>query len=348
MSAREFRTFSGEGRAGTGEPGIPPPPPWRRFTPEGPYAVTPPFDRDKKSWAKIQDTNVVDMVNAAIALRRPLLVTGGPGSGKSTLAEIIAAELSLGRVLHWPITSSSRLQSALYEYDAIGRVHAENQHAAMEKRLAAQRRSRTGPADGAQVPPDIGDFIRLGPLGTALLPWERPRVLLIDEIDKSDIDLPNDLLHVFERGDFYIRELARLRDGDRPVNVLTDDRAEPVAIKGGHVQCHEFPIVLLTSNQERSFPAAFLRRCLRLDMKPPTGTQLREILDNQIGDLPDADRAKVESVTALFETELAKPGTRATDQVLNAVFLVSSTNIGESSSRNVRDALFKDLEGPVS
>jgi MoxR-like ATPase len=132
-----------------------------------------------------------DFVNSALYLRLPLLVTGKPGTGKSSLAYAVAHELKLGRVLRWPITSRSTLQEGLYRYDAIGHIQEAN----LTRKM-----------------PDIGQFIRLGPLGTALLPSRYPHPLLIDEIDKSDIDLPNDLLNIFEEGEFEIPELARLSE----------------------------------------------------------------------------------------------------------------------------------------
>jgi MoxR-like ATPase len=335
MSVSKFRVFTGSGKVGEAPPKLPSAPPWREFDPSGTPREIPPY-KPRKEWAPITHAHVVDMVNAAIALRRPLLVTGGPGSGKSTLAEIIAAELSLGRVLRWPITSSSRLQSALYDYDAIGRVHDEN-----------WRRSTTKPDEYAPPDPmDIGRYIRLGPVGTALLPWKYPRVLLVDEIDKSDIDLPNDLLHVLERGEFEIKELARLPElKDRGIRVLTDDRGEPVEVSGGQVRCNEFPIVLFTSNQERAFPPAFLRRCLRLDMKTPVGEQLFGILKNQVGSVENGDFKKLVSD---FEETVSKGSTRATDQILNAVYLVTSTDLDGESRKRVSDALLGELDGSTS
>lgn len=126
------------------------------------------------------------MVNAALYLRRPLLVTGNPGTGKTSLAYSVAYELDLGEVLYWPITTRTTLKDGLYNYDAVGRLQD----------------AKLNPDDSLNR---IGKYITLGPLGTALLPSERPRVLLIDEIDKSDVDLPNDLLHVFENGEYTIR-----------------------------------------------------------------------------------------------------------------------------------------------
>ena len=94
------------------------------------------------------------------------------------------------------------------------------------------------------MPPDIGRYIRLGPLGTAFLPSRRPRVLLIDEMDKSDIDLPNNLLHVFEEGGFDIPELARLEEPH--VEVFPCDSDDRVPITRGRVTCHAFPFVVIT------------------------------------------------------------------------------------------------------
>src|SRR5262249_5345092 len=111
------------------------------------------------------DRHEARLVNAAICLRRPLLVPRKPGPGKSTLAYSIAYELALAPVLHWTITSRSILKEGLYQYDAIGRLHELN----------VQKVAQTP----AAVAADIGSFIRLGPLGTALLPHDRPRVLLI-------------------------------------------------------------------------------------------------------------------------------------------------------------------------
>src|SRR5262249_38678447 len=136
----------------------------------------------------------IELVNAALYLRRPLLITGRPGTGKSSLIYAVAWELRLGEVLRWSITSRSTLQQGLYHYDAIGRL---------------QDSQLGGTTTEKRLPPDISKYLKLGPLGTALLPTARPRALLIDEIDKSDLDLPNDLLNIFEEGEFPIPELER-------------------------------------------------------------------------------------------------------------------------------------------
>jgi MoxR-like ATPase len=297
---------------GTGRPrdeldlarALPEPPRWRRF--DGAPVQPPPSsegpDADRRLGAIPRsairvDEHEIDMINAALLLRRPLLVTGAPGTGKSTLAYRVARELRLGRVLHWTITSHSTLQAALYGYDAIGRVQAAAAH------------------DSAA---EIGEFIRLGPLGTALLPYQLPRVLLIDELDKSDIDLPNDLLHVFEDGAFEIPELVRLRKHDPEVTVYTADPDGSATIVGGRVQCRAFPFVVITSNKEREFPPAFLRRCLRMEIPPLQEEQLAAIVSAHFAGIADHEE--------LIRSFLARSGdmTLAADQLLNAVYLTSS------------------------
>jgi MoxR-like ATPase len=259
----------------------------------------------------------IDVINAALHLRRPLLVTGRPGTGTTSLAEAIAHELDLGPVLRWPVNSRSTLQDALYRYDAIGRL----QHLRPAGGLLPER---AGHAEGAQgtpgaTVPDIGDFVHLGALGTALVPAQRPRVLLVDELDKGDVDLPNDLLNVFEEGNFEIPELSRLPESQQRVDVFTADRGHRVTVERGFVQCTQFPVVVITSNGERDFPPAFRRRCLPLHLADPDEQRLRDIITSHLGSeaLADAD-----DLVEAFLNEQALGGL-ATDQLLNAVFLRS-------------------------
>jgi MoxR-like ATPase len=255
------------------------------------------------------DHSAAELVNAALYLRRPLLVTGEPGTGKSSLAYAVAAELGLDKVLRWPITSKSTLRDGLYQYDAIGRLQEANL-----REIEARHHRRF-----VAKPVDIGSFIRLGPLGTALLPGERPRVLLVDELDKSDIDLPNDLLDVFEEGEFTIPELARLSADLYPERVMTADeggRAKLPAEPRGLVRCIAFPLVIITSNGEREFPPAFLRRCLQLNLEAPGSEKLRLIVEAHLG-------ARAGDFQDLIDEFLSRKteGELATDQLLNAVFL---------------------------
>ncbi|HWR47793.1 MAG TPA: AAA family ATPase, partial [Pseudonocardiaceae bacterium] len=203
---------------------LPSAPPWRNFR-GGPLPThdVPPDDdgeAERRLGSRFHlserdvDPHEVDMVNAALYLRRPLLVTGRPGTGKSSLAFRIARELRLGRVLRWPITSHITLKSGQYGYDAIGRALAAGTRQAVARwgrEVGSGAVDSAAVADPVDQEPPIGEFTRLGPLGTAFLPSRLPRVLLIDELDKSEADLPNDLLSIFEDGEFTIPELERVR-----------------------------------------------------------------------------------------------------------------------------------------
>ena len=253
-----------------------------------------------------------------------------PGSGKSSLIESVARELQLGHVLRWHVTSASTLTDALYRYDAIGRLQAHG--------LRLEERD-----SGVLEAPEIQDYLHLGPLGTALLPSSRPRAILIDEIDKSDIDLPNDLLNVFERGEFDIPELTRMGAG--PVDVRMDVGDESYPIKYGRVRCTEFPFVVLTSNGERDFPAAFLRRCIRLKMPDPTVELLTtSSRASRNGQLAGGDSNGREFVQL---TNAGRP--QATDQLLNAAYLVTHDVLPDDDAERARiiDLLFKQLTSEV-
>ncbi|MGY6018454.1 AAA family ATPase [Streptomyces spinosirectus] len=246
----------------------------------------------------------VRLVNAALLLRRPLLVTGRPGVGKSGLAYRIARELRLGRVLHWAVTSRSTLSSGLFEYDAIGRAQALQ-----------------NPAESADARAGTGDFVQLGPLGTALLPYRLPRVLLIDEIDKCDIDLPNDLLTLFEDGYYEVPPLVRVKPQEPTTTVHTADPGATAEITAGVVRCHAFPVIVMTSNGEREFPEAFMRRCLRLDIPDPDAAALGELVAAHFG---NALGSRQEVLIRDFLRRSDRVGGLAADQLLNAAHLVTS------------------------
>jgi len=157
-----------------------------------------------------------DAVNVAIGLEKPLLIKGEPGTGKTVLAEAIAESLG-AELISWHIKSTTRAQEGLYMYDTVARLND----------------ARFGDRDIS----DIGQYIKLGPLGRSFKAAERV-VLLIDEIDKADMEFPNDLLHELDRMRFHVEETGEL------------------------IEARQRPVVVITSNNEKELPDAFLRRCV--------------------------------------------------------------------------------------
>ncbi|WP_394812983.1 AAA family ATPase [Streptomyces boetiae] len=332
-AAGEWLIYRGAGEPHDGIRALPGPPPWRDF--DGGPLVAPGPEADSATTRRLgayrhlaemhrPSAEELEIINAALYLRRPLLVTGSPGTGKSTLAHAVAHELGLGRVLHWPIVSRTALGDGLYHYDAIARLQ--------DTQIAAG-------GSGAAAPGGIGSYLRLGPLGTALLPTARPRVLLIDELDKSDIDLPNDLLNVLEEGEFTLPELERIAEREPEVEVLTDDGAK-VTVRDGRVRCHAFPFVVLTSNGERDFPAPLLRRCIHLEMDKPDAERLATVVRAHLGD----ELARVGEDLINRFLERSRTEELATDQLLNAIYL---THHAEPPTRDrLADMLIQRLDRP--
>ncbi len=180
-------------------------------------------------------------VNAAIALKRPLLVKGEPGTGKTMLAEEVAQALSMP-LLQWHIKSTTKAQQGLYEYDAVSRL----------------RDSQLG--DGRVK--DIQNYIVKGVLWQAFTA-EQPVALLIDEIDKADIEFPNDLLRELDRMEFYCYETREL------------------------IRAKHRPLVFITSNNEKELPDAFLRRCFFHYIKFPDTATMKQIVDVHFPKLKD-------------------------------------------------------------
>jgi MoxR-like ATPase len=294
---------------------LPKPPSWRDFN----NSESDPKKRRAETFQARSEE--IDLVNAALYLRRPLLVTGKPGTGKTSLAYAVAYELGLGEVLHWPITTRTTLKDGLYNYDAIGRLQDAKDKDKDKDNLA-----------------EIGKYINLSSLGTALLPSDKPRVLLIDEIDKSDIDLPNDLLHIFEEGEFEIPELRRIADKLDRVEVQTAYKDQKATIEKGRIRCTSFPFVILTSNGERDFPPPFLRRCIRLNIQEPDKTELERIVKAHL-QLDDELSEKADNLIEQF-LKKRQNGELATDQLLNAVYLVTREN---SPTGTTKDDLIEKI-----
>ncbi len=307
---------------------LPEPPPWRQFTPEA---------RERRGENFEPSDSEIELINAALYLRRPLLITGKPGVGKTSLTYAVAKELGLGDVLRWSITTQSTLKDGLYRYDAIARLQD----------TSLQDRENQGEA------PPIGHYLRLGPLGTAFAASKKQRVLLIDEIDKSDIDLPNDLLHIFEEGEFEIPELARLPKAQAEVRILpydaspdADVETDGIPVVRGRVRCTHFPLVVMTNNGEREFPPAFLRRCLQLEMRPPQRDKLIRIVRTHLAMDVAQEQRLIGLIDHFLDRRDKQQSDLAADQLLNAVFLALK-DIDPEHGYPDQDALVEALWRPL-
>ena len=210
-----------------------------------------------KDYVATNDLKVA--VNAAVTLRRPLLVKGEPGTGKTVLAHEIAKAIN-APLIEWNVKSTTKAQQGLYEYDAVARL-------------------RDGQLGDERVH-DISNYIRKGKLWEAFTSPELP-VLLIDEIDKADIEFPNDLLQELDRMEFFVYETK-----------------EQIVAK-------ERPIVVITSNNEKELPDAFLRRCFFHYIKFPDRETMQEIIDVHF---PDIQKMLVSKAMDIFYEVRDVPG----------------------------------------
>jgi len=284
--------------------------------------------QQKESLVYLPSEEEKAIVNASIYLRRPLLLTGKAGTGKSSLAYAIADELGL-ELYHWAINSKTTLEDGLYSYDAISRL----QDAQLKK------------IQGDESSDDITKYLKLAPLGKAFAS-NKKSVLLIDELDKSDIDLPNDLLHILEENRFEIDVLKRY-SSEEAINLGTEKN--PIIIKNGEkeIDIDNFPIIIMTSNGERDFPPAFMRRCLHHKMELPTKERLLEIVTQHLKLTEDDENlAIVDEVVEAFVnrrdgvTDNRQKSELATDQLLNALYL--RLNLNESEIFN--DVVWHSLD----
>lgn len=227
-------------------------------------------------------------VNAAITLERPLLVKGEPGTGKTLLAEEVAR--ALGRPLfQWHIKSTSKAQQGLYEYDAVSRLR--------DSQLGDPRVQ------------DIAHYIKKGPLWEAFESADRP-VLLIDEIDKADIEFPNDLLRELDRMEFYVYETQTL------------------------VRAAHRPIIIITSNNEKELPDAFLRRCFFHYIRFPDRENMLRIVDVHF---PGIKQALVREALEVFFDLRDVPGLKkkpSTSELLDWLKLLLAEDIPAEAIRS--------------
>ncbi|CDN49936.1 AAA family ATPase [Neorhizobium galegae] len=244
----------------------------------------------------IADKDLMVAVNAAIRLERPLLVKGEPGTGKTELARQVAAALGLD-LIEWNIKSTTKAQQGLYEYDAVSRLR--------DSQLGDERVH------------DVANYIRRGKLWQAFAS-DRKLVLLIDEIDKADIEFPNDLLQELDRMEFHVYET-------------------------GEMVCAKVrPIVIITSNNEKELPDAFLRRCFFHYIRFPDVDTLARIVEVHY---PGIKQALVRNALTQFYEIREMPGLKkkpSTSEALDWIRLLVSDDVDPSDLRgDARNALPK-------
>lgn len=232
-----------------------------------------------KDYVATEDLKVA--VNAAVTLERPLLVKGEPGTGKTVLAVEVAKALG-APLLEWHVKSTTKAQQGLYEYDAVARLR--------DGQLGEERAR------------DVRNYIKRGKLWEAFTADERP-VLLIDEIDKADIEFPNDLLQELDRMEFYVYE--------------TDET----------VTARQRPVVIITSNNEKELPDAFLRRCFFHFIKFPEADTMSEIVEVHY---PGIKNKLVNDALKTFYEVRATPGLKkkpSTSELLDWLKLLLADDI---------------------
>ncbi|WP_306252941.1 MoxR family ATPase [Parvularcula sp. IMCC14364] len=226
-------------------------------------------------------------VNAAVTLERPLLIKGEPGTGKTVLAHEMAQALG-ANLLEWHIKSTTKAQQGLYEYDAVARL----------------RDSQLGEARAT----DVANYIKRGKLWDAFTAEERP-ILLIDEIDKADIEFPNDLLQELDRMEFFVYET------------------------GETIKARQRPIVVITSNNEKELPDAFLRRCFFHYIKFPDNETMEQIVDVHF---PGIKKRLVAEALKIFYQLRETPGLKkkpSTSELLDWLKLLMAEDVDDSVLR---------------
>ena len=238
-----------------------------------------------KTYVSTRDLTVA--VNAAITLERPLLVKGEPGTGKTVLAIEVAKAIG-APLLEWHVKSTTKAQQGLYEYDAVSRLR--------DSQLGDERVK------------DIRNYIKQGPLWDAFAMQERP-VLLIDEIDKADIEFPNDLLRELDRMEFFVYETSET------------------------ISARNRPIVIITSNNEKELPDAFLRRCFFHYIKFPDADTMQDIIQVHF---PDLKGMLVREALKVFYDMREVPGLKkkpSTSELLDWIKLLLNEDVSPETLR---------------